>query len=132
MLTEEKIKEINSKCPSDQGIFREPYGIPVKIKELVIYTRYETGGYSGGSCYNDDDSYARPYTIDEPKNKWEVLDIVLKELYPTVSYLQYKEITKLIQDNEETEDEYYGNSTDWKVEYIILSDLFNLIESFSK
>ena len=132
MLSQEKIEEINEKCPYDQGIiFREPNGIPVHIKVPVVYTRYETGGYSGGSCYDDDESEgAQPYTADEPKNKWEVLDILLKDVCPNVSYLQYKEITKLIHDKEETEHEYYGNSTDWKVEYIILSDLLALIETF--
>ncbi len=130
MLSQDKIDEINSKCPSDQGIFREPTYIPVHIKELVVYTRYETGGYSGGSCWNDEDSHAEPYECDEPKNKWDVLDILLKELCPNVSYLQYKEITKLIHTNEETEGEYYGNSTDWRVEYIVLPELLGLLETF--
>jgi len=35
-LTEEQIKEINSKCPYNQGIFLQPYGIPVHIKNLLF------------------------------------------------------------------------------------------------
>lgn len=46
-LTQEQIEAINKECPYNQGVFREPYGIPVKIKEPVIYCRYEIGGYSG-------------------------------------------------------------------------------------
>ena len=54
-MTKEEIKEINDKCPYNQGIFVEPSMIPVHIKEPVIYCRYKTGGYSGGNCWNDDE-----------------------------------------------------------------------------
>ena len=130
MLSKDKIDEINSKCPSDQGVFMQPYGIPVDIKELVVYTRYKTGGTRGYSYH--DDSENEEYATPEPANKWEVLDIVLEELCPNISYLQYRKIIKLMHDNDETENEYYGNSTEWKVEYIILSELLDKINEFKK
>lgn len=129
-MNAELIKEINEKCPYNQGIFKEPYGIPVHIKEPVIYCRYETGGYSGGSCW--DDSNPQPYIEDAPKDRFKVLDLVLEVLFPDIKYLQYKQIEELIHDNEEPEYEYYGNSTDWKCEYIILSELESLIEGWKK
>lgn len=129
-MNTELIKEINDKCPYNQGIFEEPYGIPVHIKEPVIYCRYETGGYSGGSCW--DDSNPEYYSEDIPKDRFKVLDIVLEVLFPEIKYLQYKQIEELIHDNDETECEYYGNSTDWKCEYIILSELESLIEGWEK
>lgn len=125
-MTQEQIYEINSKCPGDQGVFFQPSMIPVDIKEHVIYTRYSTGGYSGGSCY---DTKARYHESDIPENKFEVLDLVLQELKPNITFLQYKKIDKMIHTNEETDREYYGNSTDWKVEYIILSELEEYINS---
>jgi hypothetical protein len=64
-MTEELIKKINSKAPYEQGIFKQPWGIPVTIKDYVIYTRYGTGGYSGGSCYGDK---AESYISDIPIN----------------------------------------------------------------
>jgi len=127
-LTKEQIKEINNKCPYNQGVFVEPYGIPTNIKEPVIYCRYETGGYSGGSCWDDSDP--QPYTEDVPKDKMKVLEIVLMELCPNISYLQYKQIEQLIDYNEYEENEYYGNSTDWKIEFIQTSKLYELLESF--
>ena len=120
-MTNEQIKEINDRCPYDQGIFTEPWMIPTHIKEPVIYCRYETGGCRGGSCWDDSDPY--PYTAVVPTDRFKVLDLVLVILKPNISYLQHEKIESMIHDNEETEYEYYGNSTDWKVEYIILSEL---------
>ena len=129
-MNAELIKEINEKCPYNQGIFKEPYGIPVHIKEPVVYCRYTTGGYSGGSCW--DDSAPQPYIEDVPKDRFKVLDLTLQVLFPDIKYLQYKEIEELMHDNEETEREYYGNCKDWKCEYIILSELESLIEGWKK
>jgi len=128
-LTEEQIKQINNECPYNQGIFFEPYGIPIGIKEKVIYCRYETGGYSGGSCWDDSDP--QPYNEEPPSDRMKVLDLVLAEICPNISYLHYRAITGLIHDNNETEHEYYGNSTDWKVEYIKLSELYALINQLN-
>ena len=127
-LTESQIKEINDKCPSDeQGIYRQPYGIPTDVKGLVIYCRYETGGWRGGSCWGNED--LREYTEAPPKDRMQVLDLVLEVLKPNISYLQYKKIDSLIHTNEETSEHYYVNSTDWKIEYIVLSELIELLES---
>ena len=130
-LSEEQIKDINKLAPNEwqeneQGIFKQPYGIPVHVKEPVIYCRYETGGYSGGSCWDDSDP--RPYSKDTPKDKMKVLDLVLKEIKPDITFLQFREIEKLIKTNSETEYEYYGNCTDFEIEYIILSELHAYIE----
>lgn len=133
-LSKEQIKKINELAPMDwqrneQGVFVEPYGIPTEIKEPVIYMRWETGGTSGGSCWESSDP--RPYTTDGGKPKYEVLDLVLKELMPNMSFLQFRDIEKLIQSNSETDWEYYGNSTDFDIEFIVLSDLIAMLEVFS-
>ncbi len=119
------IEKINRLCNGNQGVFLQPNFIPVDVKELVIYTSYETGGYRGGG-YRDEDE-PRRYVENEPEDKWKVLDLVLEELSSDISYLQYKRILRLVHTNEETQREYYGNSTDWKAEYIILSELENLL-----
>jgi hypothetical protein len=111
-------------------VFFEPYGIPVGIKEKVIYGRYETGGYRGGSCW--DNSNPQPYYEEPPKDRMKVLDLVLAELCPNITYLQFKKIEEIIHDNFKSEWEYYGNSTDWKIEYIKLSDLYALITALNK
>lgn len=131
MIGKQIILEINAQLNEEgiyeQGIFLEPYGVPTHVKEHVVYTRYETGGYSGGSCWDDSDP--KRYNEDEPKNKWRVLDILLSKLCQQITYLQYREITANIHTNEETQYEYYGNSTDYKVEYIKISTILNLLKT---
>jgi len=129
-MNTQDIEEINKKCPSDQGIFFQPWGIPTDVKELVIYGRYETGGMTGGSCWNDEEPH--PYSNDPPDDRLEVLSLTLEKLMPNISYLQYKKISKLIHNNEETEREYYGNSTDLMIEYIILSELESFINELNQ
>ena len=60
----------------------------------------------------------------------KVLELVLKVLKPQISFLEHRMIEGLIHDNSETEHEYYSNSTDWKIEYIKLSDLYKMLAKF--
>lgn len=129
-LTQEQIEKINSLAPNEwqtneQGIWTEPFGVPNTVKELVVYMRYEKGGWSGGSCWED--SNVQPYSNSFVPT-FEVLDLVLRELKPDISYLKYKEIEKLIVDSEKTEYEYYGNQTDFGIKYIELSKLLKILE----
>ncbi len=78
-LTQAQIEEINKECPYGQGIFREPFGIPNKIKELVIYTKWSSGG-KPGSCWDDADTVNEEYTLDRPGDAFKVLDLTLKIL----------------------------------------------------
>ncbi len=129
-LTVEDIKEINSMCPENQGVFSEPNGIPVDVKTPVVYMRWETGGWRGGSCWEG--GVAKPYQNEEGKPKFKVLDLVLKKLKPDISFLDFREIEELIHTNSETDREYYGNSTDYDIEYIILSELEEKIKQLNK
>lgn len=129
-LTTKDIKKINLLAPNswqinEQGVFLQPYGVPVHIKEYVIYMRWSSGGISGGSCWD----YCNPqsYRNEGSKPIFGVLDLVLKELAPNISYLHFREIEKLIHSNSETEYEYYGNRIDFEIEYIILSELIHTL-----
>lgn len=125
-MKNEMIYEINAMCPCDQGIFFQPSGIPVDIKEHVIYGRYLTGGRRGGNFM---ESQSRPFTEEPPADRMKVLDIVLEKLCPGITYLQYKKIASMIHTNEETECEYYGNYSEFMIEYIILSELERYIDA---
>ena len=51
---------------------------------------------------------------------------------PELTFLQFREIDKLIHNNDETEHEYYGNSIKYKIEFIIVRELENLTEYLKK
>lgn len=124
-LTQQDTSEINSKVDLwNEGIFTEPNYIPVHIKEPVIYLRWISSGYRGGSCWGDE----AVYFGGDPEPDFKILDLVLEKIKPNISYLEYKKIEKITHTNSETEYEYYGNSTDYNVKYIILSELYKLLE----
>lgn len=125
-LTKEQIEEINKKCPYGQGVFREPFGIPNKIKEPVIYTKWESGGRLG-SCWDDEDTVNEEYANERPDDAFMVLDLVLKELKPDISYLDYKKIERLKNSNIDTDYGYYGDYTEETIEWIVLSDLIDAL-----
>ena len=128
-LTKEQIEEINSKVPYGQGIFKEPYGIPNHIKELVIYTKWTSGGRPG-SCWDDENTVNKHYTQDRPNDAFKILDLVLQILKPNTTFLQYKEIQNLVDSNTETDYGYYGDYTEDTIEWIVLSDLYKLLNQF--
>jgi len=127
-LTKEQITKINELAPYDygeneQGVFIQPYGIPIHIKESVIYMRWNSSGIAGGSCYNTNNYH---YENDEPEFK--VLDLVLKELNVNVTFAMHIKIQNLIQKNYNTEYEYYSNCDDYEIKFIVLSELLELLE----
>ena len=126
-LTDEQIKHINNTISDswNQGIFREPWGIDVSEKGYVIYQRHETGGISGGSCW--DSSNPQPYTSHEKRPDWEAMNLVLKEICPDISYLKYKSIEGLVKDSSKTEYKYYGNCTDFDIWFLPLETLYSFL-----
>ena len=126
-LTEEDILEINEACPEDQGVFKEAGGIPNNIKEHVIYTRYQTG-YRGGSCFDNEDTVREHVEVDPPYNKLEVLDLVLKKIRSNVTPSEVIRISELLRDNDDDDYGYYGSYTHWTIEFIVLRDLYHLLD----
>lgn len=132
-LTKEIIDTINAKLykdlgDSEQGIYLQPYMIPNNVKGLVLYQRYETGGVSGGSCW--DSSNPQPYYNRDSMPPFKVLDETLRVIAPTLTYLQYKEIEELIVSSEETEYEYYGNCTEYQIKYVEVDSLMRMLNHF--
>ena len=124
-LTKEQIAELNKLSPTyESGIYKEPHGIDTIEKRYVLYHRQHTGGYSGGNCWNNDEAryYEEKYNDDFP-----ILDIFLEKYAPNITYLQYKKVIALMKDNNEREYEYYGNSTDYRIRWIVLDELIELL-----
>jgi len=126
-MNESTIKIINEKCSDagiswEQGVFVQPNHIPTNMKAPVVYARYETGGYE----YNG--ANPKPYTESRPKNHLQVLDIVLGEIAPSCNFLQYREIERSIITMDHIGDQnWYGCSTNYQVDYIKVSDLEKIL-----
>lgn len=105
----------------ESGYRRDP---PPAPPDPHIFVRWSPGGVSGGSCWGD--SSPRRHTDDEPEPDLVAFDVILERIKPDLTYLQYRRLERgLIKSVGWTEDEYYGNSTDYTVKSIRLRDLFD-------
>ena len=93
------------------------------LKDNKIYIEWSTGGMQGGNCWNDDE--ARPYASSESEPEFKDLDDVLTAVCPDIKFLQYKTISSLIKHDSRTEQEYYGNCTDYSSKSINLDELYD-------
>lgn len=126
-LTPAEIHAINKKSPYNQGVFVQPYGIPIHIKGPVIYSKNLVSGSHGGN-YNG--GVAEPFTVPLPKNYLRVLDFVLEAVEPNINYIHAKHITEDFKDNTETKYEYYGNCSDYYILYLELEELYEKLNFY--
>lgn len=126
MFTYEFIEKVNAKCPYGQGIFVQPNGVPTRIKEPVIFSYYVKAGKSGGSCWDS----PKPFVNHNvPQDHLRVLEVVLEELCPKITYLQYRRLNAILQSNEDfREHDYYGNFEDWCVNFITESNFKRFLQ----
>lgn len=91
-----------------------------------LYLEWRTGGQSGGSCWDEGDTDPH-YPLDgEKEPEFTDLDKILTELCPKISFLQYKTLsTDMIKYDERTENEYYGNYTNYGIKTVRLGDLYD-------
>lgn len=90
-----------------------------------IIQHWLTGGVSGGSCWDSSDP--RPYTENNTPKGFEALDKILEVVCPTISFLQYKKLSELINSASATNYEYYGNRDDYEYQYVNLKDLYDFL-----
>lgn len=125
-LTETQIKEINKECPYGQGIFKEPSNIPVNIKELVIYMKWESSG-KPGSCWDDEDTineeWKNPFNIHD----FKALHLTLEKLNKPIPNNIHK-IINIEPEFDTTMNGYYGDYENSSVAWIKLSDLYKVLK----
>jgi hypothetical protein len=86
-----------------------------------------SGGQSGGSCWDEGkpNYYARE--SDDPPAEWQVLENLIDGLFPNLSYRDYKTVIRpLIRPFSYSENEYYGNYTNYSGYLVSLKDLHKL------
>lgn len=92
-----------------------------------INLEWETGGYSGGSCYSD--SNPQPYVSDNREPEFEALDKILEAICPEISFLKYKNLaSEVITYSDRTQGEYYGNSINYDIKTLHLKKLYESLD----
>lgn len=92
-----------------------------------IYVYWSTGGIGGGSCWDDGTEPVRHYSTpgSKPEELFD-LDTIIEKVKPDITLMQYKSLcNKLVEYDEYTENEYYGNSSNYAVKKCNLAKLYN-------
>lgn len=94
---------------------------------LTVKVRWYAGGVDGGSCW-DEGQVNHYYTDGESEPDFDNLDKILDIFAPDLLYSEFKALEKtLVTEYTETKNEYYGNSSSYRVKYVKLEDLFNYL-----
>lgn len=101
------------------------------LKEInlddCIIVKWSTGGVSGGNCWSGSDNLYS--TEGEPEPEFRDLDVILENVCPKITYLEYKRLMNGLADFISwTENEYYGNSTSYGCKKITLRKLWEKLQ----
>jgi hypothetical protein len=124
-MTKEKFKEL---CKKYDGICMN---IPEETSYWTrnakhtpkqgTYIQWTTGGMSGGSCWGGNPS---PYISGESQPEWDCLNNFLEEVCPDLSFLKYKNLMSKAESYAYTQNEYYGNCTNYAIKCITFDSLY--------
>ncbi len=127
----EKLIDSNIDVDLDFGEVLEWYtsfGYPRKVKkpgEPALVNRWEIGGARGGNCWGDK---AYEYTNEESPPTWTSLHDALRVMCPQISYLQFLDLSaQHVKEDTESGGEYYGNYRIYKVNFLLLKDLYEFL-----
>jgi hypothetical protein len=90
-----------------------------------ITATWETGGVSGGSCWDDSDPVE--YSTSELEPDFHHLDEILSKVASNVTFLEYKTLMKLVKYGTYIENEYYGNCTYYATKTITIDDIWDFL-----
>jgi hypothetical protein len=113
-------------CPKEErlkALLAAGYTVDTQHGELIltnalVSTSWRTGGISGGSCWGGE---ANQPVEGEEKPAW--LEEFLEAVAPETSFLKFRRLQSKCKRYDYTNDEYYGNSTDYAFEVITVSDI---------
>jgi hypothetical protein len=119
--------------PGDHYTFYEDWDAVKDENDLDRQTRLEgnkeqVGGTRCSSWDLDSgDNDSHGYTIAEADPNLNILDDVLSDICPNITYLQYKKliVEASVQTQKTSVNEYYGNSSDYLQKYVLLGNLYD-------
>lgn len=99
-----------------------PRGTPQDLSHCIS-CQWVSGGVTGGNCWGG--TANQPVSADSPTELTE-LDTILQEFCPDISYLQFRQLSQVIQETTRGDGgDYYGNYYEYTVRYIVLQDLYD-------
>lgn len=129
MTYEEFIKKIKQEGVDYQAYLpSEDYSDEGDLKYIVDMV--ETGGHSGGSCWED--SNPMVYSTSNSLGRFENLSKVVRATMPDISFMEYEGVLDLVKRDDHTDYEYYGNSTQYACQYVELKELYLYLSDIGK
>jgi hypothetical protein len=123
----EKVKEALGGEPSLYDTARRGYQYGTH-GEPAVWIKWHTGGAHGASCW--DDSPANRIVSGESQPEFEEFDKILEAICPSITFLQYKGISReVIKSDDYSDSDYYGNSDTYSLKYVLMKDLYNALNS---
>jgi len=103
-------EEFIARCEAIIGYSpRDRYGYRGVKENPTIEIKWTVGGKTGGSCYGTEERRYEPREI-EPEPDFEVLDQILEDVRPEMTFFQYKALVReLVQSDTQNDGDYYGN-----------------------
>lgn len=100
------------------------YNKPEEVLEK-FQTKWRVGGLQGGNCWG---GYADQGVEADNEPDLDTLDHFIEKYFPSLSFLQYKRLMKLIKTDDETNYEYYGNYYIYRYKFLELKDLYDFLD----
>lgn len=95
-----------------------------------FYWQWSTGGVRGGSCWDTGEDNHYHYDSDETEPKVTVLDAFLIKYFPQITFLQFRQLAEIIEEDSDTESEYYGNYTNYQIRKVSCDKLYKKMCEF--
>lgn len=94
------------------------------VEDDIIIQSHVSDGAEGGNCWGDGAEY---FTNTNPPQAFEPLEKILMEVKPSISYLDFRTIEKMIKESHRTESEYYGNHTSYLKFSLDIKELYKFL-----
>ena len=113
-----------AKIRHDFDVVLDPVSKDLHLTNAFMSESWVIGGSTGGSCWGGNANTPRP--AEEEPEIWE-LDEFLEQVMPMVTHLQYKRLASKIGTLDYYVSEYYGNSYEYRVQYLRFDDLIAIL-----
>ena len=118
--------KVDKKYPNYDG-FKKVSNLD-NLYECYLYIRWNTGGISGGSCWDDGTEDRHYHTTGEHEPNFDSLYQLLELVCPKITFIQYNILmSKVLEVDSYTDYEYYGNSTNYCIKTVNLGKMYDIM-----